>query len=123
MKVRNSNGEIKKVVLQANDSIPAGSVIDFDGDVVPEGYEKVEEEEIVLYENTSGLASGGADTLKKSVSKYKILGVYTSTGYEIIYYGGLNKNCWGNKTALYFFNNGNTFNVYNTTLYKIVALY
>lgn len=43
MKVRNSNGEIKKVVLQANDSIPAGSVIDFEGDVVPEGYEKVED--------------------------------------------------------------------------------
>ena len=45
MKVRDSNGEIKKVVLQANDSIPAGSVIDFDGDVVPEGYEQVEEVE------------------------------------------------------------------------------
>lgn len=36
MKVRDSNGEIKKVVLQANDSIPAGAVIDFDGNVVPE---------------------------------------------------------------------------------------
>ena len=43
MKVRNSNGEIKKVVLQANDSIPANGIIDFDGDVVPEGYEKVED--------------------------------------------------------------------------------
>ena len=43
MKARNSNGEIKKVVLQANDSIPAGSVIEYDGDVVPEGYEQVED--------------------------------------------------------------------------------
>ena len=42
MKVRNSNGELKEIVLQANDSIPANGVIDFDGDVVPEGYEKVE---------------------------------------------------------------------------------
>ena len=43
MKVRDSNGEIKKVVLQANDSIPANAIIDFDGDVVPEGYEQVED--------------------------------------------------------------------------------
>lgn len=43
MKVRDSNGEIKKVVLQANDSIPANSVIEYEGDVVPEGYEKVED--------------------------------------------------------------------------------
>lgn len=43
MKVRNSKGEIKKVVLQANDSIPAGAIVDFDGDVVPEGYEQVED--------------------------------------------------------------------------------
>ena len=36
MKVRNSKGELKELVIKANDSIPAGSVIDFDGDVVPE---------------------------------------------------------------------------------------
>lgn len=36
MKVRNSKGELKGLVIKVNDSIPAGSVIDFDGDVVPE---------------------------------------------------------------------------------------
>lgn len=36
MKARNSNGELKELVIKANDSIPAGSVIDFEGDVVPE---------------------------------------------------------------------------------------
>ena len=43
MKVRNSKGELKELVIKANDSIPADSVIDFDGDVVPEGYEQVED--------------------------------------------------------------------------------
>lgn len=43
MKVRNSNGELKELVIKANDSIPANGIIDFDGDVVPEGYEKVED--------------------------------------------------------------------------------
>lgn len=42
MKVR-SNGELKELVIKANDSIPANGIIDFDGDVVPEGYEKVED--------------------------------------------------------------------------------
>lgn len=36
MKVRDSDGKIKKVVLQANDSIPAGTIVEYDGDVVPE---------------------------------------------------------------------------------------
>ena len=35
MKVR-SNGELKELVIKANDSIPANGIIDFDGDVVPE---------------------------------------------------------------------------------------
>ncbi len=43
MKVRNSKGELKEIVIKANDSIPAGAIVDFDGDVVPEGYEKVED--------------------------------------------------------------------------------
>ena len=54
MKVRNSKGELKEIVIQANDSIPANSVIDFDGDVVPEGYEQVEDNKIILYENQDG---------------------------------------------------------------------
>lgn len=45
MKVRNSKGELKELVIKANDSIPAGSVIEFDGDVVPEGFEKAEDED------------------------------------------------------------------------------
>ncbi len=54
MKVRNSKGELKEIVIKANDSIPAGSVIDFEGDVVPEGYEQVEDNKIILYENQDG---------------------------------------------------------------------
>lgn len=36
MKIKNSKGELKEVVIKANDSIPAGAIVDFDGDVVPE---------------------------------------------------------------------------------------
>ena len=54
MKARDSKGELKELVIKANDSIPAGSVIDFEGDVVPEGYEQVEDNKIILYENQDG---------------------------------------------------------------------
>lgn len=54
MKVRNSKGELKELVIKANDSIPQNAIIDFDGDVVPEGYEKVEDNKIILYENQNG---------------------------------------------------------------------
>lgn len=54
MKVRNSKGELKELVIKANDSIPQNAIIDFDGDVVPEGYEKVEDNKIILYENKNG---------------------------------------------------------------------
>ena len=54
MKVRNSKGELKEIVIKANDSIPAGAIVDFEGDVVPEGYEQVEDNKIILYENQDG---------------------------------------------------------------------
>ena len=37
--------QLKELVIKANDSIPANSVIEYDGDVVPEGYEKAEDED------------------------------------------------------------------------------
>ena len=41
MKIKNSKGELKEVVIKANDSIPQNAIIEYDGDVVPEGYEQV----------------------------------------------------------------------------------
>lgn len=43
MKVKNSKGELKEVVIKANDSIPQNAIIEYDGDIVPEGYEQVED--------------------------------------------------------------------------------
>lgn len=73
MKVR-SNGELKELVIRANDSIPANSVIEYEGDVVPEGYEKVEDE-VILYENQEGNDSYEID-LSDTVTNYSELEIY-----------------------------------------------
>ena len=81
MKVRNSKGEIKELVIKANDSIPAGSVIDFDGDVVPEGYEQVEDEvekRIAALENKDFLKSKPAGV--NDFNDIKTTGLYYLTG-------------------------------------------
>ena len=36
MKVKDSNGKLKEVVIKANDSIPQNAIVEYDGDVVPE---------------------------------------------------------------------------------------
>jgi len=74
MKVRNSKGELKELVIKANDSIPANSVIEYEGDVVPEGYEKVEDE-VILYENQDGNDSYEID-LSDTVTNYSELEIY-----------------------------------------------
>lgn len=35
----NDNGEIKNIVVKAADSLPIGTIIEYDGDSIPEGYE------------------------------------------------------------------------------------
>lgn len=36
-------GEIKDIYVKALDNLPVGSIVDYDGDVVPDGYEEVSE--------------------------------------------------------------------------------
>lgn len=81
MKVRNSNGELKELVIKANDSIPAGTIVDFEGDVVPEGYEQVEDEvekRIAALENKDFLKLKPAGV--NDFNDIKTTGLYYLTG-------------------------------------------
>lgn len=81
MKVRNSKGELKELVIRANDSIPANSVIEYEGDVVPEGYEKVEDEvekRIAALENKDFLKLKPAGV--NDFNDIKTTGLYYLTG-------------------------------------------
>ena len=49
------------------DSLPVGSIVEYDGDVIPDGYEKVNNK-VVLYDNPSG--SSETITLSDSATNY-----------------------------------------------------
>ena len=79
MKARNpSTGTLETVYVKALDSMPVGTIVDFDGQVsdIPTGWEQVDN---VLWTNSSPntLFNGQAVTLSDSLNNY--------TYYEIIY--------------------------------------
>ena len=40
----NDNGIVKPIVVKAGDTLPVGTIVEFDGTTIPAGYEQVEEE-------------------------------------------------------------------------------
>lgn len=40
----NDNGNIKQITVKAGDTLPVGTIVEFDGTTIPAGYEQVEEE-------------------------------------------------------------------------------
>lgn len=44
MKYRDEQGNIKELRVKAQDNLPIGSIVDYDGEEVPEGYIEVEDE-------------------------------------------------------------------------------
>lgn len=44
MKYRDENGNIKELRLKAQDNLPIGAIVDYEGENVPEGYVEVEDE-------------------------------------------------------------------------------
>jgi microcystin-dependent protein len=70
------------------DSLPIGSILEYDGNTVPEGYSQVEDEMVILYSDTTG--SNTSVTLSDSLENY--------TYAEIVYRsndGGGYKNSTG----------------------------
>lgn len=41
----NDNGIVKEIVIKAGDTLPIGTIVEFDGDTIPDGYEEFETED------------------------------------------------------------------------------
>lgn len=79
----NDNGQWKDLKVKAFDTLPIGSVVEYDGTEVPDGYEKVDN---VLWENNNPTSNFGANTVTlndniNNYSYYECIFAYTSSKY------------------------------------------
>ena len=55
------------------DTLPIGAIVEYNGTIVPQGYEKVEDKVVTLYENADGTT--GNVSLSKSITNYDYLDI------------------------------------------------
>lgn len=55
------------------DTLPIGAIVEYNGTTVPQGYEKVEDKVVILYENADGTT--GNVSLSKSITNYDYLDI------------------------------------------------
>ena len=66
----NDDGEIKEIKVKSYDTLPVGTIVEYDGDTIPEGWEEVEN---VLYENETGTT--GNVPLNDNIKNYKKISI------------------------------------------------
>lgn len=93
MKYRDPNtGQLKELSLKAADTLPIGTIVDYDGDKVPEGWEEVTDK--VLWSGDEAPA-GKTYTLTDNIFNYRAVCVVGS---------------WGNKFYIPIIKNNNYLN-------------
>ena len=74
IKYKDSEGNFKEIKIKTKDSLPVGTIVDYDGDTVPDGYEEVDSMDInngvVLWENPDTTVEFIAQTINLSSSNY-----------------------------------------------------
>lgn len=98
---KNASEPWKELYIKALDSMPVGSIVDYDGQVsdIPVGWEQVSDNIVVLYDNSTGTT--GNVSLSDSISNYRLLEIHyfnkdwqkyfvfiTSTEYSTVSMGG-----------------------------------
>lgn len=86
MKYRNPNtGELKDIYVKASDTLPIGTIVDYEGDTVPDGYEKATSE--ILWQNSNPNTSFASQDITLSSSDYDeliwIFDTYVGSGLNI----------------------------------------
>lgn len=76
----NDNGVIKEIPVKASDTLPIGSVVEFDGDIIPSGWEEVTNK-VVLYDDTTGIKTDV--TLSDSAENYDYLEIFARSNDKI----------------------------------------
>ena len=76
IKYKDDEGNFKEIKIKTKDSLPIGTIVDYDGDTVPDGYEEVEDSSI-LWKNLNPTEEFESQTVNLSDSNYKY--------YEVIF--------------------------------------
>lgn len=112
--------KVKGQDISASDTLPIGAIVEYDGNIVPEGYEEYEN---VLYNNEQGTT--GNITLKDSAENYKYLEIYIATedlkthSYQKVYSPNGKTIClYVNNTSVagYFTNYGDNITINGTSI-------
>lgn len=84
MKARNpSTGQLDTVYVKALDSMPVGTIVDFDGTDIPTGWEEVEE---YLWTNSNPTSNFASQNITLSDDNYNYYEVVYSQGTDDIVY-------------------------------------
>lgn len=59
----NDNGVIKQITVKSGDTLPVGTIVEFDGTTIPAGYEEVEEDKKILWVNNGSLTYFAAQNI------------------------------------------------------------
>ena len=74
IKYKDSEGNFQEIKIKTKDSLPVGTIVDYDGDTVPDGYEEADSMDInngvVLWENPNTTVEFIAQTINLSSSNY-----------------------------------------------------
>lgn len=72
------NGEKKQMIVKVGDTLPIGTEIDYEGSVVPDGWEEVDEITELL--GNTGLTQGNSYQLSDNITNYKYIMIVLATG-------------------------------------------
>lgn len=71
IKYRDSEGKLKEVKIKTKDSLPVGTIVDYDGNTVPDGYEEVEDTLEQALENKVDKVEGKTLSTNDFTNEYK----------------------------------------------------
>lgn len=110
------------------DALPIGSIIEYDGNIIPDGYEIVADE-VILYNNEQGTTE--EITLSDSAANYTYIEIFCDVGYtkvfkpngkEVSLYTAVKSDTIYNNSVLYRISENKITPILNTSWYLSTTL-
>ena len=111
------NGEYKDIVVKVGDTQPIGTIVDYDGTEVPNGWEEVNDYELIL--QIAGSTTTTSYTLPKNLSSWKkIIVVVNNFQPTTLYTFLFNVYSASQKVSIPYIAGDNTMTIYDIDIEK-----